>query len=465
MPIPTKISGARQPFLNPKNRSTFKIQLSMGAPLLAFALIMCCLVARSEDAPSGGWLLLTNKTAWHGGKAYSFEQSTSAGFNEIQALQPLSTTGPSGIVIELEAGDYRFESPIQLTNNTIIKGAGYWATRLLYDGPTNRFSLDQIMATLREDGNNLADLHTIGLIQLARPGAQFTNANAPWSWQNFRFNDFCVQTVSNCPCVLIAGYANNLYESGIGTFGPDVFRPSQGGVPSAMGPILPKTQLRSMAVIAQAIDAFQFWKVEDSMVQETAAGLLNVGNSYFDVADSGFCNVCNANGIGDFHNDYPRTNWLSIGPALFNAQSTYTTRLSDDFPYENNCDMWFEQSAQVDVYEPQYSRFNLAISGAANVSITSYSLTPPSIVAIDCQRGIYYPTNPLAWNLEDPGKNLAVVRSATYGHDSRIGENEQASNGNPKIRFLGFLAVGAGVLWLSFRIFLRNKRKKRKEKT
>lgn len=389
-------------------------------------------------APSAnyvGWFLATNAIVFTNGIPVTFSASTSSGMNEALASAPLSVSnGPSGQELHLGPGTYTFTSPILLTNNMKIVGAGYWGTRLLYTGPTNIFSLQQVMTNVSEFGFNQKTLHTVGLIQLSRPAGAYTNSlSGNQSWQNFYFSDFCIQVATNFPCVMIAGYANNFYEDRIGCFGPDVLSTNQGGVGSAIGPVLPGNKLQVMATIGQAVDCFQIWDIHGSLFQELAAGILNVGNSFFTVDSCGLLNICHANATDQYTNAYPQTNWLCMGPAIFSCQATYTTSLQNNFPYLNALDMWFEQSGNVSVYEPQGGHCNIAVGGAVPqgfINFDSGSSTIPIEDAVDVQNGVYYLTNLQSWYAENPDNNDAGIATHSFGEDTISGALwEQQYNG------------------------------------
>jgi hypothetical protein len=311
------------------------------------------------------WLLFTNKSAYCNGGFYWFPTSTTAGMNEIQALSPITTNGPSGVCIEIEAADYPFWTPILLYNNTKIKGAGFWASGFDYMGPTNLFTVTDVMNALPQFQGQYPNAHNAGLIQLMTLMTNLslnTSASLP---MNYDFQDFYVRVATNFPCILIAGQAMSIYQDKLGLFGPDVFTYLGGGSElnvSQFGEGTPST------VIGEAVDAWELCTLDDSQMLELADGALNIGNSYFDSMRSGAYLISMPTYLtpadGGPCNGYPTTNWLSAGCAIYSGpNAVFGAHIGSFYPYENNIDIWIDSSpASIENCFWQSSICNIAVS-------------------------------------------------------------------------------------------------------
>jgi hypothetical protein len=326
------------------------------------------------------WLLLTNKTAYYNGQRYTFSNSTTAGFSEIQAASPLLTNQPSGIKVTLLSGTYPFSTPIQLTNNFIIEGAGMWATGLRYVGPTNLFTAAQVMAALPEYAGQQYGCTAVGLVQLVPviTNLLIGSLSANPLGCNFVFKDFYVQPATNFPCVLISGWCSELYQERVGVFGADVFGYPEGGSTlnvsqyNAHNPLGPNEVI---STIGEAVAVGQMWGIKDCLALILGAGYLNIGNSYLN------CDSTGAYFVGWWTNGYPTSCWLSQGAGIYSGHNAnYGAYVRNYYPYMNGIDMWVDGSY-------------LRLDGAA-WQMSGYNLfTSDNAVVLDND----FPGNPINW--------------------------------------------------------------------
>lgn len=174
-----------------------------------------------------------NIRIWDGTNSFptNFPASTTFGFNEVQNMFPWQTNGLwSGGKIMMAAGEYDFTTPIWITNNWTIEGAGHLSTVWVYTGPTNGFT---IAAMTNAVGNNASSYSHLALLQQQSlvviptnrpsPVGEFLNA-AP----NVILQGFSIKAATNFPAVILLSRANTLKMNDIGIGGPAYLQASNG---------------------------------------------------------------------------------------------------------------------------------------------------------------------------------------------------------------------------------------------
>jgi hypothetical protein len=337
------------------------------------------------------WLLFTNLTAYCAGQWYSFSNSTTAGFNEIQAISPISTNGPSEVDISLETGYYPFTTPIVLSNNTKTIGAGMASTVVRYVGPTNLWPIQSVISLLPRAAGQQTLCTSIGLIQLTPAVTWPIDGSLPQG-MNYVFADLSIQTATNWPCALIAGVADCVTMDRVGFFGADMLAVNTGGA-SLNGSQFDQAfdindnlifYYETISTIAAAIDAEEMWDIRDCQEWLLGAGWLNLGNSYLNCDSSGEYYINSAEAAG---NGYPTTSWLHLAPAIYSGQNAnYGAFVRNIYPYRNGYDVWSDGSPmKITGAAWQSSANNVIVSGGSavvdvdnfpnNPSVTDKSVT------------------------------------------------------------------------------------------
>ena len=321
----------------------------------------------AQIAAAGGvtnwasWAIFTNNTAFGNGRWYSFPNTKTAGISEIQALSPLMTNGTSGFLIQAGAGDFRITSPLQFSNNIIMSGCGYAATRFLYVGSTNTPTMGQITNALQYNVSGSYTNWNIGIVQLVSQGP-----NAPGNYYNFDFRDLSFQVSTDFPCALIAGNANNLILDNVGLFGPNVYTTALGG--SAVAPGIDNGGPYS--VIGCVANVNSTYHINNSYFIELADGCLCVGNSWLMTDNSWFFFCGDINGPP--FNNYPTTSWLSEGVGIYvSPEVTFGGSINRMSPLDNNIDVWADGCA-VYLQQAYWQGSDVAVGVSQNASVLEF---------------------------------------------------------------------------------------------
>jgi len=278
--------------------------------------------------------LLSSTNCVVNGAYYVFPNSVTACLGEIQTLLPTwtSNTGPHGIIVELNAAtEYPFSKQIVLTNSCLIRGQGYTSSGFLYIGPTNVFTVSQML-------NNMADC---ALIRLQTNGNHYPTQITP-TWMNFQFERFYVKSATNFPCVLIGGQCFNRYVTECGFYGPDMLS-TNGNIynPEPAG-ILFQPAIVGMSGDVSTVDRVQgctFAELADGYVASQDAGsyvFFEGGNQLLAIGNWA------TNSLGN--TAYPGTSLLSLGAGvLVSTNTVYDGVFTKIMTYKNNTPIVFYQ--------------------------------------------------------------------------------------------------------------------------
>jgi len=277
-------------------------------------------------------LLFTNKTAYVNGQWYSWPNSTSAGWNELQALfgQPANANA-SGLMVKHQSGTYTFTLPFNITNNVMLDGPGYASCRYLYVGPTNLWTVQRMMT------NPL----TAGLITFVTNATPIVGFGVPML-PNVEIRGISFSTASNFPCALLDGQINNLYMDKWGLFGPDV---------TNLQVIVPVISPVNSGVVGFYGDVYAQMTVRNGWANELADGFyINCKDSYNTFEDNvvAYCGLKAGNINGT---QYPSTNVLSLGFGIGGYGSTYRFVANHNAPVSNYLSYFFNSLTGVEISE------------------------------------------------------------------------------------------------------------------
>jgi hypothetical protein len=279
-------------------------------------------------------LLFTNKTVIYRGQTYCFSNSTTAGMDELQRLFPKPTNGgPSGLAIRLaDSGEYTFTTPIYLSNNVTIVGAGMWSSGFIYRGPVNLWTLQTVMNNPKAAG--LFNCVTNVWNPAGSPAAYTALGD-------FNFRQFYIKTAVDFPCVLLDMTANFVQLDHVGLFGPDVLSSAWTGY--NINPL--EGQLHTpLAAVGAYFDVYAQLHQYGCVAMELAAGYDYIGNTVVTANDNAVYNIGVVDGVAYVTNAYPATHLYSLGPGFILEQNLFSGILVNNQDYKvglpyllNNC--------------------------------------------------------------------------------------------------------------------------------
>lgn len=347
-----------------------------------------------------GWLLMTNGFAYANGKSFDFSSSTSAGLLEVQANNSYNPTNFNGSIVYLQPGTHRFTAPFVLTNNLTIIGDGYWSTVLQYAGPTNVLTVSNVMNYAQR--NQSRDFYFTNLYRACLIGLSSPSNSA----QCFHFSGFAVQSLSNFPCVLVGGHVSQLYQDHMGFFGPAVGIATNSFFSSMQW----QGSVQPSYVVGELVSCGNNLTLEDSWLWDLADGVGSMWNAFFTVERTGFGVIGMTNtGALLSTNQYPNTNWLSLGTAIYVGNGNLSCKFLNNNHELSKLDMWIDDtSASVD-----YPSFQ---GSAANVGVSYNTVSDLHNL----------PVNASLVGVEDPGVGLVATFYTTnlISYSAEVGQLE-----------------------------------------
>jgi hypothetical protein len=273
-----------------------------------------------------------------------------------------------------DSGEYTFTTPIYLSNNVTIVGAGMWSSGFIYRGPANLWTLNTVMNDPKAAGlfNCVSNVWN-------PPGA----AGAYAALNDFNLHQFYIKTSVDFPCVLLDMTANFVQLDHVGLFGPDVLTSAWAGF--NINPL--ETQMHApLAAVGAYFDVYAQLHQYGCVAIELAAGYDYVGNTVITVNDNAAYDMGVIAGVGYVTNAYPATHIYSFAPAFILEQYLFSGVLVNNQDYEVGLPYLLNGCGNIEIlgFVTQYPKSGYVVG---NISVGN----PVFIEATDQGAQIYVP--------------------------------------------------------------------------
>lgn len=276
---------------------------------------------------------------------YTFPSSTTSGFNEAQQFVPWTTSGSpaSGFKLAINSGVLKFSTPLWITNNEWVVGAGGPSTVFQYIGNTNLYTMANVTNALTNGASYCGLLNIYGLGNKLAGG---TVVQLP----NVTLEGFSIVTSTNMWCSIIYANAFNLVMKDIWVGNSNLFGPTDFHVGFVEPSVITEPQ-KSVGLITYGSTSVE---LHHCFFEGLADGFCSAGNTYtyVDACQPVCCGTWN----GNHSSAYPTTSELSLGFGVgtISKGNPYYTSVSKLTSYQCDIAAYFNTFAsQITDSQPQ----------------------------------------------------------------------------------------------------------------